>query len=284
MFERADFITGCDDAGVHSEVEFGSDRRESKSMSSAAVSFVVFALVFTGAIVGMALRRALPQEHLAEDAKDTMRLAVGLVAAMTGLVLGMLVSSAKTYYDGQRSKVAEMSAEVILLDNALAVFGHDGESLRKVTRQSVGDAVDRIWPKEKSRLAELRPKNNDDIANAQLQLLIPKNDEQVYAKTQVASLMQSLRRSYWLMFLESEQATIPLPLLSVVTLWLVAIFISFGIFAPRNWTVIATLIICALSVSGAIFIIMEMYSPFSGVLRVSSAAVRDAMEQLARVR
>jgi hypothetical protein len=253
-------------------------------MSSAAVSFVVFALVFTGAIVGMALRRALPQEHLAEDAKDTMRLAVGLVAAMTGLVLGMLVSSAKTYYDGQRSKVAEMSAEVILLDNALAVFGHDGESLRKVTRQSVGDAVDRIWPKEKSRLAELRPKNNDDIANAQLQLLIPKNDEQVYAKTQVASLMQSLRRSYWLMFLESEQATIPLPLLSVVTLWLVAIFISFGIFAPRNWTVIATLIICALSVSGAIFIIMEMYSPFSGVLRVSSAAVRDAMEQLARVR
>jgi len=221
---------------------------------------------------------------LGEDAKDTMRLAIGLVAAMTGLVLGMLVSSAKTYYDGQRSKVAEMSTEVILLDNALAIFGHDSEPLRVEIRQSVGDAVDRIWPKEKSRLSELRPKSNDDVLNAQMQLLIPKNDEQVYAKTQVALLMQSLRKSYWLMFLESEQATIPIPLLAVVTLWLVTIFISFGIFAPKNATVMATLVICALSVSGAIFVILEMYSPFSGVLRISSTAVRDAMDQLARIR
>ncbi|WP_260735676.1 bestrophin-like domain [Tunturiibacter lichenicola] len=253
-------------------------------MNSLAVSFVVFSLVFSGALVGIVLRRALPQEHLGEDAKDTMRLAIGLVAAMTGLVLGMLVSSAKTYYDGQRSKVAEMSTEVILLDNALAIFGHDSEPLRVEIRQSVGDAVDRIWPKEKSRLSELRPKSNDDVLNAQMQLLIPKNDEQVYAKTQVALLMQSLRKSYWLMFLESEQATIPIPLLAVVTLWLVTIFISFGIFAPKNATVMATLVICALSVSGAIFVILEMYSPFSGVLRISSTAVRDAMDQLARIR
>lgn len=253
-------------------------------MNSLAVSFVVFSLVFSGALVGIVLRRALPQEHLGEDAKDTMRLAIGLVAAMTGLVLGMLVSSAKTYYDGQRSKVAEMSTEVILLDNALAIFGHDSEPLRIEIRQSVGDAVDRIWPKEKSRLSELRPKSNDDVLNAQMQLLVPKNDEQVYAKTQVAVLMQSLRKSYWLMFLESEQATIPIPLLAVVTLWLVTIFISFGIFAPKNATVMATLVICALSVSGAIFLILEMYSPFSGVLRISSTAVRDAMDQLARIR
>jgi formate hydrogenlyase subunit 4 len=86
------------------------------------------------------------------------------------------------------------------------------------------------------------------------------------------------------MFLESEQALLPMPLLVVVTSWLVTIFISFGIFAPPNPTVVLTLIICALAVSAAIFIIMEMYSPFSGVLRISSAPVRDALNQMAGAR
>jgi hypothetical protein len=253
-------------------------------MHSIAVSSIVFALIITGALIGMALRRALPEDHLGQDAKDSMRLAIGLVVTMTGLVLGMLVSSAKTYYDGQKNKVAEMSSEVILLDNSLAVFGHEAELTRIEARQFVEDAADRIWPKDRSRLFELRPKNNGDAVTLQLQLLKPKDEVQVYAKAEVASTIESLKRSYWLMFLESEQATIPMPLLVVVTSWLVTIFISFGIFAPTNPTVITTLAICALAVSGAIFIIMEMYAPFSGILRISPAAVRDALNQMAIAR
>ncbi len=250
-------------------------------MSSVAVSSIVFALIFTGSLVGMVLRRALPVAHLGQDAKDTMRLAIGLVATMTGLVLGMLVSSAKGYYDGQKNKVTEMSTEIIVLNNSLAAFGPEADQFRIDARQTVEAAVDRIWPKEKSSLSQLKPKENDVYLSAQLQLLVPKNDLQASAKAQAVGLLQSLRRSNWLMFLESEQASIPTLLLVVVTSWLVVIFISFGIFAPPNATVIATLIICAVAVSGAIFIISEMYSPFNGVLRISSAAVRDALNQLA---
>jgi hypothetical protein len=72
-----------------------------------------------------------------------------------------------------------------------------------------------------------------------------------------------------------------IPLLLVVTSWLLAIFISFGIFAPSNATVIMTLLVCAIAASAAIFIIMSMYSPFSGVLKISPAAVRDALSQMA---
>ena len=254
------------------------------STSSAAVSFLVFALTFTGALVGMALRRALPEEHLGQDAKDTMRLAIGLVVTMTGLVLGMLVSSAKTYYDSQKNKIAAMSTDIILLDNSLATFGPEAAQARIEARKFVEDATDRIWPKEKSRSSQLRPKNDDRTFLIELQLLAPKNDAQVSAKTQIESLVQSLKKSYWSMFLESEQALLPIPLLVVVTSWLVTIFISFGIFAPPNPTVVLTLIICALAVSAAIFIIMEMYSPFSGVLRISSAPVRDALNQMAAAR
>jgi len=253
-------------------------------MHSVAVSWIVFALIFSGSLVGMALRRALPVEHLGQEAKDTMRLAIGLVVTMTGLVLGMLVSSAKSYYDGQKNKVSEMSSEIILLNNCLETFGPDSEQIRFYARETVEAAIDRIWPKEKSSLSQLKPNDDDPSVVAQLQLLVPKNDMQASAKAQVAALLQSLRKSYWLMFLESEQASVPMTLLLVVTSWLIIIFISFGIFAPPNATVIATLIICAMAVSAAIFIIMEMYSPFNGVLRISSAAVRDALNQMAAAR
>ena len=254
------------------------------SMNPVALSFLVFALTFTGALIGMALQRALPEEHLGQDAKDTMRLAVGLVVTMTGLVLGMLVSSAKTYYDGQKNKIAAMSTDIILLDNSLATFGPEAAQVRIEARQFVENATDRIWPKDKSSSFQLRPKDNDGIVTMELQLLVPKNDIQASAKAQVAVLIQNLKKSYWLMFLESEEGLLPLPLLIVVTSWLVTIFVSFGIFAPPNPTVVLTLIVCALAASAAIFIIMEMYSPFSGVLKISSVPVRDALNQMAAAR
>jgi hypothetical protein len=250
-------------------------------MHSLMVSSVVFALVFAGALAGMALRRALPEDHLGTDAKETVRLAIGLVVTMTGLVLGMLVSSAKTYYDGQKNVVAEMSSEVIVLDNLLESYGPESKQLRFEARDFVGDAVDRIWPKEKAT-SQLRPSNSGQSVYEQLEVLAPKSDFQASAKAQIAASIQRLKKTYWLMFLNSEQTSMSVPLLMVVTSWLVAIFVSFGIFAPSNSTVMVTLIICALAVSAAIFIIMEMYAPFSGIMRISPVAVRDALGQMAR--
>jgi hypothetical protein len=250
-------------------------------MAPLTVSFVVFALVFSGAPAGMALRRALPEEHFGTDAKDTVRLAVGLVVTMTGLVLGMLVSSAKTYYDGQKNVVAEMSTEIVILDGLLTIYGPETRQTRIEAKRFVEDAVDRIWPKEQPGSFQLKPKNNGQRVYAELQLLVPKNDTQASTKPQIASLTLGLKNTYWLMFLESEQTSMSLPLLAVVTTWLVTIFISFGVFAPANSTVMVTLIICAIAVSAAIFIIMEMYSPFNGILKISPVAVRDALRQMA---
>jgi hypothetical protein len=83
------------------------------------------------------------------------------------------------------------------------------------------------------------------------------------------------------MFLQSEQTSVPVPLLVVVTSWLMAIFVSFGIFAPRNSTVVLTLVVCALAVSAAVLVIMSMYLPFSGILKISPVAVLDALSQMA---
>jgi Protein of unknown function (DUF4239) len=249
-------------------------------MNSVAVSLFIFALVFGGALVGMALRRALPQEHLGTEAKETVRLATGLVVTMTGLVLGMLVSSAKTYYDGQKSVVAQMSSKIIQLDGLLAEYGPEIEPTRREARQFAEDAVDRIWPKEKSGLSQLRPKDNGQRIREEVNQLAPKDERQAAVKVQIASAIRDLRETYWLMYLQSEQTSMSVQLLTVVTSWLVAIFVSFGIFAPPNPTVKVTLVVGAVAVSAAIFIIMEMYSPFSGILRISPVAIRDAISQM----
>jgi hypothetical protein len=229
----------------------------------------------------MAIRRAAPETHFAPEAKDTIRLAIGLVVTMTGLVLGMLVSSSKTFYDGEKNEVAEMSSQIILLSDLLAAYGPETRQARIEALGFVEEAADRIWPKEKSALFQLRPENHSEDFYKQLQLLEPKNEAQGSAKAQLITLTISLKKGYWLMYLQTVQTPIPTPLLGVVTSWLVAIFVSFGIFAPRNLTVMATLIVCAMAVSAAIFIILSMYAPFSGILRVSPAAVRDAVHQMA---
>jgi hypothetical protein len=250
-------------------------------MSSLEISGTVFVLVFAGAPVGMALRRILPDKHFGTDAKDTVRLATGLIVTMTGLVLGMLVSSAKTYYDGQKNVVAKMSSQVIFLDSLLMEYGPETKQLRVETYRFVEDALNRIWPKESSNSFQLKPKNNSLNVSNGLQQLVPKDQLHASLKTEISELVKSLKTTYWLMYLESEQASMSIPLLVVVTSWLVVIFVSFGIFAPPNLIVMVSLVACALALSAAIFIIMEMYAPFTGILKISPAPVRDALKQMA---
>ncbi|HWY99452.1 MAG TPA: hypothetical protein VNX17_00150 [Edaphobacter sp.] len=249
-------------------------------MHALAVSSLVFALVFAGSLVGMVIRRAAPETHFTPEAKDTVRLAIGLVVTMTGLVLGMLVSSSKTFYDGEKNQVAEMSSQIILMNDLLLAYGPETKQARVEALEFVEQAADRIWPKDKSALFQLRPEHHSEEFYKELQLLVPKNDEQASSKAQLVSLTMSAKKSYWLLYLQTVQTPIPTPLLLVVTSWLVAIFVSFGIFAPRNLTVMVTLIVCAMAVSAAIFIITSMYSPFTGVLKISPAAVRDAVHQM----
>jgi Protein of unknown function (DUF4239) len=249
-------------------------------MNSIVVSSMVFMIVFGGALVGMALRRVLPEDHLSSDAKDVVKLAMGLIATMAALVLGMLVSTAKSSYDTRKNEVAEMSARIVAIDQLLANYGPESKGVRAELREVVVVGLNRIWPGEATGQVDLRPKEDTRDFYSQLQTLAPKNDSQGATKAEAISMAANLRLTRWRIFVEAEQTSMSIPLLAVLVAWLVAIFIGFGLFAPANSTVIVTLAICALSVSAAIFIIMEMYTPFSGVLKISSAPIRETLNQI----
>ena len=58
--------------------------------------------------------------------------------------------------------------------------------------------------------------------------------------------------------------------------WLTITFTSFGLFAPRNVTVLAVLFFCALSVTSALFLVVEMDGPFDGLIKASADPLRYA--------
>jgi hypothetical protein len=244
------------------------------------VSLLMFACVFGGAVLGILLRAALPQDHLSSESKDVVKLGMGLVATMSALVLGLLVSSAKSTYDSQSSEVTEMSAKIVFLDRMLAHYGPETKEAREALRLSVVGSIDRIWPAERERSSDATtPLTSAETLLDKIQTLAPKNDAQRWLQSQALSIAVGLGQTRWLLY-EQGANTVSRPMIVVLVFWLTAIFISFGLFAPRNATVTAALFVSGLSVSGAIFLILEMYAPFSGWIKISSAPLHFALAHL----
>jgi hypothetical protein len=249
-------------------------------MNSDHVSLIAFVVIFGGGILGIVLRRLLPEQHFVPASEAVIKLVTGFVMTMTGIILGMLVSSAKASYDGQKLLVAQMSSDVILLDRSLAAYGPDTDSIRIQGRVALEAAADRVWPSTASKQVMLHPEDTIDLVDAQLNALNPKTSSQSYAKMHSITLLNELEQSNWLLFVQSDTNKLSMPLLVILISWVVAIFISFGLYAPPNPTVIVTILLGALAVSAAILIIIEMYSPFSGMMRISSAPIREAIAQM----
>jgi hypothetical protein len=240
------------------------------------IRLIVFACTFGGALLGMFLRAVLPERHLSADSKETVRLGMGMIATMAALVLGLLVASAKNFYDTQSSDLTQLSANVVLLDRVLAHYGPETKEARDVLRGAVARSLNLIWHQD-SQMAPTAA--GGEILYDIIQALSPQNDVQRALKAQASSMAIDLGKLRWLMF-EQGSASVSLPLLAVLVFWLAIVFASFGLFAPPNVTVIVTLFLCALSVSAAIFLILEMYMPFQGLMQLSSAPLRNALAHL----
>jgi len=233
-------------------------------------------------MIGMFLRVVLPQSCLSEDSKDVVKMGMGLglVATMAALVLGLLVSSAKSSFDALSNEMSRASSEVILLDRTLALYGPVSKEARDQLRSSVARVVDRL--KESTNPSQLRsPTHEVDSLSLyeKIQGLLPKDDRQRSIQTRALSILISLQETRWLMY-EQESTSISLPMLIIRISWLTTLFISFGLLAPANGTAITTLSVSALSVSGAILLILELYSPYEGLIKISNAPLRAALTQL----
>jgi hypothetical protein len=231
-------------------------------------------------VLGLALRSILPASHLRDDSKETIKLAAGMIATMAALVLGLLVSSAKGSFDAINAGFTQAAAKIIQLDRVLAHYGPETRDLREQLRRAVAGSIERIWPAENtgvSALTAAERSNGIEMLQESLRVLTPQTDAQRQLLAQAQQLASDVAQTRWLM-IEQAQNSLPAPLLVVLIFWLSMLFASFGLFAPRHGTVVVVLLICALSVSGAIFLILELNRPLDSVIKVSSVPMRKAME------
>jgi len=249
-------------------------------MSSLATSGIIFGCVFGGALVGMFLRAVLPERHLSPETKDVVKLGMGLIATMAALVLSLLIASAKSSFDTQRSELAQLSANIILLDRVLALYGPETKDAREALRGIVSGALERVWHENQAQAMQVEPAANaSERIFQKIEELSPKTDGQRSLQAQASKMTMDLLQARWLLFAQ-RGSSIPVPFLVVLVFWLTILFSSFSLFSPPNLTVIVTLMVCALSVSGAIFLILELDRPFGGFIQISSAPLRDALARL----
>ncbi len=253
-------------------------------MNSLTIGFISGGCIFGGVLLGMLLQKVLPQHHLESDSKDTVKLGAGMLATLTALVLGLLVSSAKGSFDAMNAGIAQTGAKVILFDHILADYGPETKEVREQLRDTVASTIEKIWPDKKGGPGGLRALESVDAAKtlqAKLRELTPKNDLQKSLLAQASQIGSDVLQTR-LLLMEGQQNTLPASFLVLLIFWLTGLFISFGLFAPRNGTVLAVLLICALSVSSAIFLILEMNRPLDGFIKASNAPLRKAVELIGK--
>lgn len=258
-------------------------RQRKRRLSPIEISLLSFALMLGGAATGSLLRRALPDHHLDEHAKDIVRLGAGLVATISALVLGLLISSASSSFEAQRNEVRQMAANLILLDELLERYGPEARPIRQTLRAAIEPLVLQLWGELGARGPQVmatEPSGNASRAYMALHELTPQTDAQHSIKSLALQTATDIQRSRLMLF-ERSHAGIPAPFLAILIFWLTMIFVSFCLFSPLNPTSIVALVFIALSASGAIFLILEMGQPFDGLMQISSRALRTALAPLA---
>jgi hypothetical protein len=251
-------------------------------VSSTATFWIAFGLVLAGTLLGIVLRRRLPEPHLNADVKDVVKLGTGLLGTMAALVVGLLIASAKSSYDAQSAQINRMATDLVLLDHLLAQYGPAAGSVRELLRRDVTTTVDRIWVDsgaETAKAARFEASSADIQFYEALELLAPTNDAQRSLKPRMIQIGTDLAQARLLLFGQLDNA-IPVPFLVVLIFWLMILFMSFSLFSEPNAVVIAALFIFALSASSALFLIVDLSQPFSGLMQISSAKLRHVLAPL----
>lgn len=253
-------------------------------MSSLVIASIALGSTLAGLLVGILLRAFLPEHHVRDESKDIMKTAAGMMATLVALVVGLLVSSAKSSFDATSAGLTQGGAKIISLDRILARYGPAAAPIRETLRRAVGTGISRIWPEDGVSSANLGAVENatgmEDVFDA-VRDLAPQNESQQYLKGQALQLSADLMQTRWLL-IEQSQNVVPTTFLIALTSWLTVLFAGFGLLSPRNPTAISALVISAASMAGAIYLILELNRPLEGHIKVSSAPLVKALSVIGK--
>ncbi len=249
------------------------------------MSFLVASCIFAAAMVGLWLRRVLPEAHLASDTQDVVRLGTGMLSVLASLVLGLLIATAKTSYDTTDHEVRGFAADLILLNETLRDYGDAAAVPRTALRQFTVQILDDIWPRD-----DAHPPLRDNSATGDrlerlreaIRALKPVDEGQRSLQEQALQINFELMKSRWQLITQEGSSVRPITL-AILVGWIALIFASFGLNAPRNMTVGVAFLVCSMSIGGAVFLILQMDEPFGGTMKISPSPLLTALAHMAPI-
>ena len=252
-------------------------------MNATIGGLIVFTSTFGGALIGQWLRTILPQHHLEGESRDTMKVGIGLVATMTALVLGLITASANDSFEAADRAATHYAVDLLTLDRLLVSYGPETADVRAALRLTIERRIEMLRSKGSSRnlvnaFSRETGLGAEGLADA-IRRLVPRDDSQRALQSQAANLVESFLQARRLVA-AGGGTSIPVLFLWILAFWLTITFTSFGLFTPRNLTVLTALLVCALSVASAMFLILEMDGPFDGWLKVSAEPLLYAQAHL----
>jgi hypothetical protein len=193
----------------------------------------------------MLLRNLLPEHHLDPDSRNVVNLGMALIGTMTLLCSACLSRRRKFPTTLRKSEVTQMAANIVQLDRILGRYGAGANGVRAVLRRAVL-SVDQSWSEDAARSERLDSAQvRAEVASfyEKIQELTLRNDFEHSLQSQAlqTALQIGQTRSP---LVEQAGSSIAMSFSVVMVFWLAVIFASFGLFAPRNATVIATLFVC----------------------------------------
>ncbi|MEO9191566.1 MAG: hypothetical protein ABI224_16415 [Acetobacteraceae bacterium] len=252
-------------------------------MTIVEVSLLVSACIFAGSLAGLFLHWALPDEHMTKDTLDVVRLAIGMISVLASLVLGLLIATAKTSFDTTATEMQNYGADLILLSEAFRDYGSTANTAGAALRAYAERVLQDDWP----QTGMPRVLQGEDFTAGLLlehlreaiRALKPVDAGQTWLKDQALQVSTSLLRQRSLLIDQREPSVRP-AMLAILVIWIVLIFVGFGLNAPRNGTIIVAFAVCALAIGGAIFLVLELDSPFRGIMRISNRSITTALTHM----
>ena len=250
-------------------------------MRAITIASITFVCTFGSALAATVIRSWLPPTHLSRESQDVVRLGIGLVATMTALLLGLVTAAARSTFDSQDAAIRNSAATILTLDRHLARYGPETQPTRDLIRRAVEFRLNATWGTSgrdgQGLTASDATPAVEEVEN-QILRLSPQTDSQRWFKSEALKLSEEIVKTRWRVL--GSGGAVPFPFLVVVISWLTVTFASFGLYAPRNATVLVVLGVAAISVAAAVFLILELDGPFDGVIRVSSFPFQYAFAHL----
>jgi hypothetical protein len=249
------------------------------------IILVVAAATLGAGLLGVYVQSRLPDEHKSDVVRGTIGQVAGLVTLLLALVMGTVIGVSYGFFATQKAGLETLSAQILELDMALAQYGPETQPLRAKLKQSTQRAYDAIWGGGEADPSLLRvgaPMAAMQELNAFLATLEPKTDAQKAALAKAGTYGGLVAHSRILMSLQLAGHPVLWPLLAVLVFWALALFFAIGLSSRINAVVVTTLAFGAVSVAFALFLIVELVQPYTGLVKVSPGALREAIEYMGK--